>query len=56
MTDAASRRRTKENRYMNSKKFKDALYEHREVTDIKDLITSSAELYEQCMFSHVFSA
>ena len=31
---------------MNSKKFKDALYEHREVTDIKDLITSSAELYE----------
>ncbi len=31
---------------MNSKKFKDALYEHREVTDIKDLINSSAELYE----------
>ncbi len=31
---------------MNSKKFKDALYEHREVTDIKVLFNSIAKFYE----------
>lgn len=31
---------------MNSKKYKDVLYEHRPITDIKDLITSSAEIFE----------
>ncbi len=31
---------------MNSAKFKDALYEQRQVTDIKDLICSSAQLFQ----------
>lgn len=30
---------------MNSKKYKDELYEHRQVTDVRDLISSSAELF-----------
>ena len=30
---------------MNSKKYKDVLYEVREITDLRDMIRSSAELF-----------
>ena len=31
---------------MNSKKYKDALYTHRTITDLKDMLYSSSELYD----------